>query len=394
MRTKMKSRLMALVVISFAAMLTFSFWIGCKAKPIQKEAPSIPSLKIGVILPYSGQLAAFGEEGKQGINLAIEEARALLKDKLEINVVYEDSKGDPADSVRGFRKLVEVDKVDAVIGEVASSNTLAIAPVADELKVPLVVPASTDKDITVGRQFVVRVCFLDPQQGLAMAGFAYNELGARKVAILYDKGNDYSVGLAEAFSTAFKTFGGKISGETTLKPEDQDFRAQLVQIRDWHIDSLFLPVNYPQAAQVMRQAAGVGLDCTFLGGDAWSSPELFEIGGDAVSGYITAHFASDNASGKVKEFVDKFKAKYGVEPSNMAALSYDAAGMLITAASKVDNISSELLRKELFNTKDYHGATGTFSIGSNGNPTKEIQILEVKDGHFAYVKTIMPKLAY
>ena len=369
---------------------------GCPQKqpgnqPAQKQ---VPELKIGAVMPRSGQIAAFGDETKQGIDMAVEQASSRLAGKLNISVTYEDSKGLPEETVRGFRKLVDIDKVQVVIGEVISPNTAAIVDIAQDGHIPLVLTSATNKDLTVNRNYVLRVCFIDPQQGTAMADFAFNELGIRKAAILFDKGSDYSAGLTEAFRTAFKALGGTIVGENNLRPEDQDFRAQLIQARDWTPDALFLPVNYPQAAQALLQAKEVGLNCKFLGGDGWASPELFQIGHEAVTGaYITAHFAADNASGRVAQFVNDFKAKYGTEPSSFAALGFDAADIVIQAASNLPSITSEALRTALFNIKDYPGATGTITIGADGNPVKDIVVLETTANGFKFVKSIVPTTA-
>lgn len=388
--TRGKLVLVGVVVVVVAAILAWVQPWG--ARPTTEPPVQARGFRIGVVLPYSGSLAAFGEEGKQGIELAVAEFASQPDADLTVSVIYEDSKGDPADSVRAFRKLVDVDNVDAVIGEVVSSNTLAIAPIADELRVPLVVPASTNEDITRGREFVVRVCFLDPQQGRAMADYALQQLGIKHVALLFDKGSDYSAGLASAFRDAFAAAGGQVVGESTFQPQDQDFRAQLVQIRNWQPEAVFLPANYPQAAQAIRQARQVGLECQFLGGDAWSSPELFQIGGDAVNGcYITAHFAPDNVSGPVRDFVSSFRERYGTEPSNMAALSYDAARLVLRAATMRTAETAEALRDALRSTRDFPGATGEFSIGRDGNPMKEIVILETAEGRFRYVATVPPR---
>jgi len=356
--------------------------------PSQSATIGVQTLKIGVVLPYEGRFAGFGEEGKQGIDLAVQQAQDELGKRLQLSVNYEDSKGDAADAVRAFRKLADQTRVDAVIGEVLSANTLAIAPLAQELKVPLVVPASTAAGITKAGNFVMRVCFLDPEQGSAMASFARNDLKLSRVALLYEKGNDYSAGLAKAFQSAFTALGGRIVGESFLRGEDVDVRAQLVQIRDWQPEAVFLPMEYPTAGQVLKQAASVGLKIQFLGGDAWSSPELFKIGGDAVNGsYITGHFASDSTNAVVQNFVAGFKKRYGVLPSTMAALSYDAARITIDAALRAKGTSSEKLRDALFATRNYPGVTGKITVRPNGDADKDIMIMRVQDKKFDYVGT-------
>jgi len=361
-------------------------------KPVQSITnASVVSIKLGVVLPYSGPFAGYGEEGRQGIKLAVTEASEQFGERVNIKVLYEDSKGEGADAVRAFRKLADTDKVNAVIGEVLSSNTLALAPVADELKVPLVVPASTNADITRVGNYTVRICFLDPEQGIVLAKYAWDDLKIKRVAIMLDKGSDYSAGLAGAFKKAFAQLGGEVVGESVVGPKDPNIGPQLIQVRNWSADAVFLPLEYPRAAQIMRQAKNMGMKLTFFGGDAWSSPKLFEMGGDAVNGsYITAHFAPDSTKEAVKTFVENFEKTNGVKPSNMAALSYDAAKMIIQAAMTKNDASRESLRNALFAVKDFQGATGNITIKPNGDATKDIMILNIANNQFNYVKTISP----
>lgn len=366
--------------------------VGCKS---EKAVGPSDALRIGVVLPFSGALAGYGEEGKQGIEMALSDAKADPSLAMDIALVYEDSKGDPSSTVTGFKKLVDRDHVDAVIGEVASSNTLAIAPVADSLKVPLVVPASTAAEVVRGGSFTARVCFLDPQQGSVMAGFAYKKLGVRRVGMLFNTGSDYSAGLAKGFADAFKALGGQIVVEVIARADDADLRAQLLKVQQAEPDAVFVPLEYPYAAQALRQAREMGFKAQFLGGDAWNSPELFRIGGPAVDGaYVTAHFAPDGTTLAVRSFVEKFKARYGVLPSNMAALSYDAAGILIRAAARRSSADPLSLRAEIFKTKDYPGVTGRITINTDGNANKEIQILKIVDGKFTFVEVEVAQVAY
>lgn len=341
------------------------------------------TLTIGVVLPYEGRFAGYGEEGLQGINLAVQHATGL-----KIEVKKADSKGDAADAVRGIRKLIDQDKVDAVIGEVLSGNTFAIAPVAQELKRPLVAPASTAAGITDAGDYVMRVCFLDPEQGSAMAAYAKHKLGISKVGLLFEKGNDYSAGLAEAFRRSFTALGGAIVGEAYIRGDDPDMRAHLIKVRDAHPDALFLPVEYPTAGQVVKQAREMGMTMQILGSDAWNSPELFKIGGAAVDGcLLTAHFAPDSTEPAVRRFVDDFKKAYGTLPANMAALSYDAAGIIIDAAKRAKDSSPEALKDALHATKEFPGTTGKITMKPNGNVSKEITIVKVDAGAFKYVAT-------
>lgn len=350
------------------------------------ETATQASLSIGVVLPYEGRFAGYGEEGKQGIELAVKHAT-----EMNVSVVYADSKGDAADAVRGIRKIIDQNKVDAVIGEVLSANTFAMAPVAQELKRPLVVPASTAEGITDAGDFVMRVCFLDPEQGSAMAAYAKNKLNITKVALLFEKSNDYSAGLAEAFRKAFTALGGTIVGEAYIQASDPDMRAHLIKVRDLKPEALFIPIEYPTAGQLVKQSRELGMTMQILGSDAWNSPELFKIGGAAMDGcLLTAHFAPDSTDPAVKHFVDGFKATYGVLPANMAALSYDAAGIIINASRRAKNATPEALKEALLATKDFQGATGKLTMLPNGDVSKDIMIVKLESGAFKFVETVRP----
>lgn len=378
----------SLVALAVTLGLLVCALTGCQSAPNGKQTSSQEqdrtTLKIGVVLPYEGRFAGYGEEGKQGIELAAKHVSGI-----KVSVKYADSKGEASDAVRGIRKLIDQDKVDAVIGEVLSANTFAIAPVAQELKRPLIAPASTAAGITEAGDFVMRVCFLDPEQGSAMAAYAKNKLGITKVAMLFEKGNDYSVGLAEAFRRSFTTLGGTIVGEAYIRASDPDMRAHLIKVRDSKPEALFIPTEYPTAGQLVKQARELGMTMQILGSDAWNSPELFKIGGAAMDGcLLTAHFAPDSPDPVVRRFVDGFKETYGVLPANMAALSYDAAGIIIDAARRATSSSPEALKDALLATKDFSGATGRITMMPNGNVSKDIMIVKLEAGAFKFVETV------
>jgi branched-chain amino acid transport system substrate-binding protein len=286
-----------------------------------------------------------------------------------------------------------VDKVIAVIGEVASSNTLAAAPILQEKGIPLVVPASTNVEITKVGDYISRVCFIDSDQGLAMANFCFYNLGMKKSAIIVDQSSAYSVDLAQYFINRFKELGGEVVAREAFFQGSLDFRTQLSKIVARNPDFIYLPVNYQEAGLLLKQAKELGIKAQIVGSDAWSSPKLFEIAGSAASDhFMTAHFSPEDTAIIVKNFVTEFSKRYGTKPSNMSALAYDAAGLLFAALRRCAEITPSRLRDELNKTKGFKGVTGDITLDSLRNPIKTIIILRTtKDGQFSFYGKVTPQ---
>ena len=231
-------------------------------------------------------------------------------------------------------KLVTQDRVVAVLGEVASRRTLAAAPVAQRYKVPLITPASTNEKVTAVGDYIFRVCFIDPFQGEVLAKFAYNDLKARRVAILTDIQQDYSVGLTAAVTEHFKKAGGTVLPPVSYSSGDADFRAVLTQIRSQKPDAIFATGYYPEAAIIVRQARELGLNMPILGGDGWVGDSL-KNGREALKNtYISNHYSGDNPDPVVQNFVKAYRAKFGKEPDSIAALGYDSVKVLADAITR------------------------------------------------------------
>jgi branched-chain amino acid transport system substrate-binding protein len=348
------------------------------------------TLKLGVIQPMSGGTATFGQETSQGIRMAVEEINK--KGELKIEMVLEDDKSDVTDAANAAKKLIGIDKVHAIIGSVPSSNTNAAAPIAEAAKVPLMTSASTNVSITQKGRYISRTCFLDDFQGLSMAKFAFQDLKAKKAAIVIDSTSDYSRGLADAFRTSFKNLGGEIVVEVSYSQKDQNFSSQLTKIRTRKPDVVFAPGYYTEIGNMLRQAKTLGVRSKFLGGDGWSSPKLYEIAGDAVVGhYYADHFFYQDTDPKVQEFVKRYKAKWNIEPSSMSALGYDAVYVMAEAALRVKGpIGSTPLMEEINRTKGFVGVTGSITLDANRNATKPLVVLEGRNGGPGFFKRVEP----
>src|SRR5262245_57357548 len=301
-----------------------------------KSESNSTEIVIGEFGSLTGTTATFGISTKNGIDMAVDEinkAGGLLGKR--VRVIVEDDQSKPEEAQTVVTKLINKDQVVAVLGEVASSRTMAAAPVAQQNGIPMISPSSTNPKVTEIGDYIFRVCFLDPFQGYVMAKFATDTLKVKNVAILRDIKNDYSVGLADAFIENFKKMGGNIIANESYTEGDTDFSAQLTSIKAKKPDAVFLPGYYTEVGLVVRQAKKLGLTVPFLGGDGWDSPKLVEIGGDALNGsYYSNHIAVSDPNPAIQKFVTEYKARFGATPDALAGLGFDAASILFDAIKR------------------------------------------------------------
>lgn len=353
------------------------------------------TIKIGVYGDTTGATSSFGVSTKNGIQLAFEEINAaggVGGKKLEM--VFEDDQGSPEKAKTVMSKLINQDKVVAVLGEVASSNSLAAAPVAQEAKIPMITPSSTNPKVTEVGDYISRVCFIDPFQGSVMAKFAANTLKAKTAAILGDNSSDYSKGLTKFFEEEFVKLGGKIITQQTYAQKDQDFKAQLTQMRDQKPDVIYIPGYYGEVSIIAKQARELGMSQPLLGGDGWDSPELFKLGGAALkNAYISNHYSADNPAPEIQNFIKAYQAKFGAVPDAIAALAYDAAKVLADAIKRAGGTEGPKLKDAINATKNFAGVAGSISLDANRNAVKPAVVLELApaDSKFTYKETIYPE---
>lgn len=350
---------------------------------------------IGHFASLTGDTATFGTSADEGARLALEEINAAggVLGK-QVALITEDDRSQSNEARSAVNKLISRDKVVALLGEIASSRSIAAAPIAQKAKVPMLSPGSTNETVTQEGDYIFRACFIDPFQGEAMARFAMEELGHKRFAILWASDSDYSAGLRESITAAVEAGGGTIVAvESYQEKTDKDFRGQLTKIKTANPDALFVPGYYTQAGLIARQAHGLGLDVPMIGGDGWDSPVLVQSGGDAIEGnYFTNHYSPDEDRPEVKRFVDAYKAKYsGKVPDAMAVLGYDAMKLLVDAIGRAGSTDGEKIRDALAATKDFPGVAGNITINEQRNAEKPIVVVQVQDGQFRYVTTIEPK---
>jgi branched-chain amino acid transport system substrate-binding protein len=348
---------------------------------------------IGEYGSMTGNEATFGQSTDKGIRLAIDEKNAAggIKGK-HIRLVAEDNQGKQDETAAVVRKLITRDKIVALIGEVASNRSLIAAPIAQQAKIPMITPSSTNPEVTKVGNFIFRVCFIDPFQGSVMARFTDGTLKLKRVAILKDQKSDYSLGLAEYFTKKFKELGGTIVGEATFQNGDTDFKAQLTQLRGQQPEAIFIPAYYTEVGLIARQAKQLGIKAVLLGGDGWDSPKLFEIGQSAIEGsYFSNHYTTESPVPATQEFIKKYKTRFNETPDGLAAMGYDAAGVLIAAMEKAPDLTPSAIRDAIAQTKGFPGSTGTITLNSERNPEKEAFIVQVKGKTLKFVTKIDPQ---
>lgn len=353
------------------------------------------TIKVGVYGDLTGQTSSFGQSTKNGIELAVEEinnAGGVVGKKIQL--IVEDDQGRPEQAKTVVSKLINQDKVQAVLGEVASTNSLAAAPVAQEAKIPMITPSSTNPKVTEVGDYISRVCFIDPFQGAVMAKFAANTLKAKTAAILGDVNSDYSKGLTQFFETEFTKLGGKVVAKEAYTQTDPDFKGQLTKIRNLNPDVIYIPGYYGQVGIIAKQARELDMNMPLLGGDGWDSPELWKLGGAALkNSYISNHYSAENPAPEIQNFVKAFKAKFGVEPDSLAALAYDAAKVLADAIKRAGGTDSTKLKDAINTTKDFPGVTGKITLDASRNAVKPAVVLELDPvaGKFKFRETISPE---
>ncbi|MCD2345130.1 ABC transporter substrate-binding protein [Clostridium guangxiense] len=378
------------IALGLTALMLTSIFSACDASA---GGSSSGTIKIGVVVPLTGQIAAYGTSARNGLNLL----QAEVNNKGGINgkkvkFIYEDDENKPASAVNVGQKLINDDKVAAIIGPLTSTCANSLAPIAQRNKVPMVTGTGTNPKITQAGDYIYRTCFIDPFQGTVVAKYANKNLKAKTAAILYDNGNDYSKGLAEYFEKAFKSSGGKIVDSETYNTNDQDFNAQLTKIKPKNPDVLFLPDYYATVGMIAKQARDQGIKATFLGGDGWDSADLFKVGGDAVDGAcFSDHYSAKDTSAEVTKFIASYKKKYGNTPDGMAALNYDAGKVLIQCIQKAGKTDGESIKKAL---KTYSGTvvSGKIKFDKNRDAVKAAVILKAnsKNKDFDFIEKVQP----
>jgi branched-chain amino acid transport system substrate-binding protein len=381
-------------ILLITAMLSVAF-LGCPPKTESGGGATTTEgeIVVGEYSSLTGSEATFGESTHNGIMLAMDEVNAGGGiNGRKIRVLTEDDQSKAEEAANAVTKLISQNNVVAVLGEVASSNSLAAAPICQANKVPMITPSSTNPTVTEKGDYIFRMCFLDSYQGASMAQYIAKDLKMTRAAVLIDVKSDYSTGLAKFFEEAFLSHGGQIVARQSYAKGDNDFRSQLTTIKAANPQVIFVPGYYNDIGQIAIQARDLGMQMPLAGGDGWESPKLIEIGGKALEGcfYSNHYFAGDPAE-SVRGFVDKYKQRYGVTPDSLAALAYDAALVLTDAIKRAGTTDGPALRDAIAATKNFAGVTGVINLGADRNPSgKKLVVVEIRDGQLALKASVDP----
>ncbi len=369
---------------------------GCSPKG--DSGASSDEIKFGINLELSGQVASYGQSLESGIDLAIEEINADGGiDGKKIVPVKVDNKSDLTEATNGALKLIEQDKVSAIIGAATSGDTVAQVQIANDKQTVLLTPSGTAPNVTVNddgsvNEYAFRTSFIDPFQGNVAANFATEKLNIKNAAIFADSASDYASGLAAAFKETFEANGGKIVSEEAYVAKDTDFSSTLTRIKSENPEFVFIPGYYEEVGLIIKQAREMGITVPFMGADGWDSPKLIELAGaeNLNNTYITNHYSSEDPDENIQKFVKAFNDKYSKSPDAFNALGYDSVYLLKDAIERAGSTDSEKVKDALAETKDLSLITGVVSIDENHNPIKSATVLEYKDGKQVFNSKVNP----
>ncbi len=384
----MSKRILVSVFLLAAVLLASCQPAAAPAAPAADTGP----IKVAVLAPLSGPVPTFGVSTRDGALMAIEEWNAkggVLGRKIE--AIVEDSQCTPDPAVNAANKVIDQDKVHYIIGEVCSKASIPISEIAEAKGVVQISPTSTNPDVTLKadgstKKYIFRACFIDPFQGLVMAKFAQGK-GYKTAFIMFDQGNDYVRGLAEAFEKSWTEAGGTVVGKETYTSQDTDFSAILAKVAESKAEVLFLPDYYNIVNLVAAQAKEKGVTSVMMGGDGWDSPDLDAKASDG--GFFSNHYSPEDTRAKVVDFVKAYNTKYGTTPDALAALAYDATYLLLTAIEKAGTDDATKVAEALA-AIELEVVSGKVSFDKSHNPIKAAAVLQVKDGKVSFVESVAP----
>ncbi|HUB25378.1 MAG TPA: ABC transporter substrate-binding protein [Tepidisphaeraceae bacterium] len=346
---------------------------------------------IGEYGSMTGAQATFGISTDDGIQLAVKQRNAAGGiNGQQIKLIAYDDQGNQQQVTAAVTRLIQEDHVVAVLGEVASTLSLAGGRICQDLGVPMISPSSTNAKVTAIGDMISRVCFIDSFQGYVAASFAKDKLGFTSAAILYDRSQAYSSGLRNDFKKAFIKMGGSIVDEEAYAGGDSDYSAQLTSIKNANPQFIYLPGYYTDVVNIALQARKLGITQPFIGGDGWTSDKLADAGSALDGCYFSDHYSQQDDRPEVKKFLSDFKAAYGQDPDSMAALGYDAANLLFDAIGRAKSLSGADLAAAINSTQNFPGVTGSITIDAHRNARKGAVIQVIHGGHYSFFARVEP----
>jgi len=363
------------------------------------------TIKIGINAPMTGDIPKVGEGTKFAGEMWLEDIKAaggleVGGKKYPVEIVLEDNESKAESAVKVNTKMITEDEVLFIVGPQSSKQAIPAGEVANNYKTPMISPWSTNPDTTKDRPFVFRGCFLDPFQGPLLANFIKEEFGFSKAAVLYDVASDYPKGLAEFFKEAWEKVNGpgSVVAFESFTTKDADFSSQLTKIIKSGAEVLFTPQYYNEVALIVQQAHELGWNKPIVGSDSWGSAETVELcGKDCYGLFFSTHYAAAGAKGATKAFIDRYNKKHGYVPDDVAALTWDALGLVQTAIQSCGKITGNVekdrqcIRDAMAKIKEFDGITGKMTFTEDGDPIKCAVVVRISDkGEYEFYKGVCP----
>jgi len=363
------------------------------------------TIKIGINAPMTGDIPKVGEGSKFAGEMWLEDIKAaggleVGGKKYPVELVIEDNESKAESAVKVNTKMITEDEVLFVVGPQSSKQAIPAGEVANNYKTPMISPWSTNPDTTKDRPFVFRGCFLDPFQGPVLANFIKEEFGFSKAAVLYDVASDYPKGHAEFFKEAWEKVNGpgSVVAFESFTTKDADFSSQLTKIIKSGAEVLFTPQYYNEVALIVQQAHELGWNKPIVGSDSWGSAETVELcGKDCYGLFFSTHYAAAGAKGATKAFIDRYNKKHGYVPDDVAALTWDALGLVQASIQSCGKITGNVekdrqcIRDAMAKIKQYDGITGKMTFTEDGDPIKCAVIVRISDkGEYEFYKSVCP----
>lgn len=384
------------IIFSLVVVLMFTVCASTQAQPV---------VRIGLNIPLTGDIPKVGEGSKYAAQMWLEDIEAaggleIGGKKFQVELVIEDNESKAESAVKANTKMITEDEVLVIVGPQASKQAVPAGDVANNYETPMISPWSTNPNTTLDRPFVFRGCFLDPFQGPVVANFITDEFGYTKAAVLYDVASDYPKGLAEFFKKAWEELHGEgsVVAYESFTTKDTDFSSQLTKFRDSGAEVLFTPQYYNEVALIVQQAHQLGWDKPIVGSDSWGSAETVELCGEDCYGlFFSTHYAAAGATGATKDFIERYNEKYGYVPDDVAALTWDAFGIVERAIQDYDKFTGNVkkdrkgIRDALAKIEEFEGITGEMTFTEEGDPIKCAVIVRISDaGKYEFYKSVCP----
>ena len=376
----MRKLVSVLVVVALVA--TAVAFFGCAKK--------VEEVKIGVIASLTGDLAEPGTKSFNGIKLAID-AYNDAHPRIPIKLIVEDSKAHPTDGVNAINKLVNIDHVKLVIGDLTSGVTLAMAPIAEKNHVVILAPGASNPKVREAGDYIFRNWASDNFDGQVMARYLISELGKKNAAVIYIN-NEYGTGLADAFEKTFIENAGKVVLKEKYDQGASDFRTVLAKLKGSDFDCVYLPGQPRENGLLIRQMKEIGISTTIAANLSVESPDFYASAKAAAEGIIfsTPAFDVNSNEENIKKFTESYESKFKTKPDAVAGHGYDAANIMIEAIKMADYDLAKV-KDELYKIRDFPGVTGNTTFDDHGDVIKAVMIKRLnKDGSAMILEAYKP----